>query len=163
MQQSQAMNQARSPTLPSFSGLSSAVNEAREYENNRDSGKGTRPEAQTQDNSSNLSLALTSKGSRPASISSLSETSADGFERITPRGATSKPSFSHGNSPPLLLQDTLTPLLDEVDALFDKSKEIVASLKAQGNRMQEDDVSEHRNSSSGNKYIYSSRTGARWV
>lgn len=142
------MNQARSPTLPSFSGLSSAVKEAREYENSRRTpGRNTRTEAQD-NNSSNSSNLL--RRSRPPSsvvpspVSAVSVTEAppaDGFDRSAPKGALGKTPFAHGNTSALLLQDTLSPLLEEVDALFEKGQEIAAGLKAQGNRMQEDDVS----------------------
>lgn len=142
------MNQARSPTLPSFSGLSSAVKEAREYENTRRTpGRSTRTEVQDNNNSSSsTSTSVLSRRTRQPSVSSpVSETSADGFERSAPPkavgGSLGKAPFAHGNSSTLLLQDTLSPLLEEVDALFAKGQEISASLKTQGNRMQEDDVS----------------------
>lgn len=139
------MNQARSPTLPSFSGLSSAVKEAREYENSRRiPGRITRTEVQDNNNSSSTSI-LGRRTRQPSVSSPVSEASADGFERSAPPkgvgGALGKAPFAHGNSSALLLQDTLSPLLEEVDVLFAKGQEISASLKAQGNRMQEDDVS----------------------
>lgn len=134
------MNQARSPALPSFSGLSSAVNEARDYENNKGViGRNNNSSERQQGN-----ISGGNRRNRQTSAPSASETSPDGFERNTSAGLLGKTSFSHASSPSsptVLLQDTLTPLLEEVDALFEKSKQIVASLKAQGNRMQEEDVS----------------------
>lgn len=143
------MNQARSPTLPSFSGLSSAVKEAREYENSRRTpGRNTKNEVQDNNSSSSNNNLLTRRSRPPSSVvpsavSAVSEAppAPDGFDRSAPKGALGKTPFAHGNTSALLLQDTLSPLLEEVDALFEKGQEITASLKAQGNRMQEDDVS----------------------
>ena len=143
------MNQARSPTLPSFSGLSSAVKEAREYENSRKTpGRNTRTEVQDNSNSSSNLLrrsrppsSVVPSAVSPAAVSVSEAPPADGFDRSAPKGALGKTPFAHGNTSALLLQDTLSPLLEEVDALFEKGQEIAASLKAQGIRMQEDDVS----------------------
>lgn len=118
------------------------MNEAREYENSKGIGgrsRGAAGEGQDSNNKNNSAAGGRCNARQQSSGSS--ETSTDGFERNTGNGSGDKVSFREGTSPTLLLQDTLSPLLGEVDALFERSKQIVASLNAQGNRMQEDDVS----------------------
>lgn len=124
------MNPGRGLGLPSFTGLSPPTNDSREYDNNKGMNRS----------------GTTSGGgrgrSRQTEISSETPLPADRFERSKSSVSQgNKAGFSHGSSSSLLLQDTLTPLLDEVDALFEESKRIVASMKAQGSRLQDEDVS----------------------
>ncbi|CAM9882875.1 unnamed protein product, partial [Ectocarpus sp. 13 AM-2016] len=151
--------QPQARALPSFSGLSLAVNDARDYENSRGSRNGSEVQQQQDNNSSsaasnsnntNVATGISSRRGRHASPTS--ETSAKGFDgggrnlsgSGSGGGGGGVPSSSKtgGATGALLLQDTLSPLLEEVDALFERSKDIVASLKAPGggNNPQEDDV-----------------------
>lgn len=124
------MNQQQQPrTLPSFSGLSSAVNEARDYEKSRSSGA-----AQQEVNPSGNNAAV----SRRRHVSPTSETAAnalDGGRTASASAGVPSKTDASGN---FLVQDTLTPLLDEVDALFERSKEIAADFAAQGKQHDED-------------------------
>lgn len=116
------MNQQQQPrTLPSFSGLSSAVNEARDYEKSRSSGAGQLDLVNPSGNSA----------SRRRHGSPTSETAA------TESASANVPSKTDASGN-ILVQDTLSPLLDEVDALFERSKEIIADLVAQGKEDNED-------------------------
>lgn len=122
------MNQQQQPrTLPSFSGLSSAVNEARDYEKSRNSGAGQQDVNASGNNASRRRLA-----------SPTSETAAsalDGGRTVSASAVEPSKTDASGN---ILVQDTLSPLLDEVDALFERSKEIIADLTAQGKQYDED-------------------------
>lgn len=149
--------QPQARALPSFSGLSLAVNDARDYENSRGSRNGS--EVQQQQDNNNSSAASNSNNSVTTGISSkrgrhaspTSETPANGFDAGGRNlsgsggggGGVPSSSKASGATGALLLQDTLSPLLEEVDALFERSKDIVTSLKAPGggNKPQEDDVS----------------------
>lgn len=145
------MNQARASVLPSFTGLNAAVSEARQqqYESNKNSmsSEARQYESNNSSNNSNDNNSGPNEFARQAPHTSVSDTvsdtSAEGCERNPSAGPMLvKSSFGHhGASPTLLLQDTLSPLLEEVDLLFEKSKQIVQSLQAQGNRMQDEDVS----------------------
>lgn len=124
------MNPGRGLGLPSFTGLSPPTNDSREYDNN----KGMNRSGPTSGGGRGRS--------RQTEISSETPLPADRFERSKSSVSQgNKGGFSHGSSSSLLLQDTLTPLLDEVDALFEESKRIVASMKAQSSRLQDEDVS----------------------
>ncbi|CAM9329686.1 unnamed protein product, partial [Hapterophycus canaliculatus] len=120
------MNQQQQPrALPSFSGLSSVVNDARNYENSRSSGNG--PERPPDAAPGGNNIPQQQRRGRHASPTSETPNS-----RNASSGASgSKSDASAGG---LLLQDTLSPLLDEVDALYERSKEIVASLTGPGNQ-----------------------------
>eukprot|EP00752_Nemacystus_decipiens_P003153 g2920.t1 len=116
-------------TLPSFSGLSEAVAEARDFEKSRSSVVGGLDVNNLGGNAAN----------RRRHASPTSETAATavidvGRPVTAPTSAPSKTDAS-GN---ILVQDTLTPLLDEVDALFERSKEIIADITAQGKQHDED-------------------------
>lgn len=117
------MNQQQQPrTLPSFSGLSSAVNEARDYEKSRSSG------ALQQDVSASGNIAR-------RHISETAPNALDVGRQVPLSASVPSKTDASGN---ILVQDTLTPLLDEVDELFERSKEIVASIAAQGKQCEED-------------------------
>ena len=123
------MNQQQQPrTLPSFSGLSEAVNEARDYEKSRSSLAGG---LQDVNNASG-------NNARRRHASPTSETAANiidvGRPVAAPASAPSKTDAS-GN---ILVQDTLMPLLDEVDELFERSKQIVADITAQGKQLDDE-------------------------
>ena len=134
------MNPPQQRALPSFSGLSSAVSDARGYEKNRVPAAPQQPP----DNTAAAGGGGNNPGRRPRMASPTSETSAatSGLDgRIAPAAAGGVMSSKTDAAGNVLVQDTLTPLLDEVDALFEQSKEIVASIKAQGRQQQEEDVS----------------------
>lgn len=114
--------QQQTRALPSFSGLSSVVNDARNYENSRSSGNG--PERPTDTAPSSNNPQRRGRHASPTSETPNSRNTSGG-------GSSTKSDSSAGG---LLLQDTLSPLLDEVDALYERSKEIVASLTGPGSQ-----------------------------
>lgn len=121
-------------TLPSFSGLSSAVNEARDYEKSRSSTAGLQDVLNPSGNNNHAAR-------RRQHASPTSETAATsaidvvGGRPVPLSASVPSKTDASGN---ILVQDTLTPLLDEVDALFERSKEIIADIAAQGKQHDED-------------------------
>ena len=139
-----AMNPPQQRALPSFSGLSSAVSDARGYEKSRVPAAPQQPPPDNTAAGGGGGGGGNNPGRRPRMASPTSETSAatSGLDgRIAPAAAGGVMSSKTDAAGNVLVQDTLTPLLDEVDALFEQSKEIVASIKAQGKQQQEEDVS----------------------
>lgn len=149
--------QQQARVLPSFSGLSSAVNEARDYEKSRSAEGQQQQQHQHQQQEQHQQHENTNKPSGNSNSNNGNssiirrgggrhETFLNGFEgrSVAPAlgglALSSISSKADVTAPNLLVQDTLTPLLDEVDALFECSKEIIASIKAQGNQKQEEDV-----------------------
>lgn len=136
------MNPQQQPrTLPSFSGLSSAVNEARDYEKSRISGVGQQQDINP---SSGGIINNNNNAIRRRHVSPTSETAppnavdggAGGGRPVMP-ASPSVPSKTDASGN-MLVQDTLSPLLDEVDTLFELSKGIVADITAQGKQHDED-------------------------
>lgn len=146
------MNHTRSPGLPSFSGLSEAReggnNGASNAANNNHDGaagdsRGTTRRESQETNKRRLAPAPSvSDGPSAQAFDRMSTILTKSFvPHVHGHGGSSSGPGSATSSSHVLLQDTLTPLLDEVDILFEKSKQIVASFKAQGNQLQDDDVS----------------------
>lgn len=136
------MSQTRSPALPSFSGLAAAVNEARDggnnssnsnNNNNNNSVGDSRPDSRTE--ARGVRRESMDGKRRVATATCNSDAgSSEAFGRTSVGSTLTKSTYAHHSSPStVLLQDTLTPLLDEVDLLFERSKEIVATVKARGN------------------------------
>lgn len=127
------MNKTRNNSaLPSFSGLPAAAN----HDPNGDL-TGPRPVVHA-----NSPAAVLRSASAPKPTSALlngggGSSSGGGRKRAVQQ---QQQQGDDGASCAVMVQDTLTPLLDEVDVLFSKSQEIVASLNRDASVMQEEEV-----------------------
>lgn len=108
------------------------MNEARDGSSNNTGD--SRPDSRGEGRTARRDVVET-KRRLPPTTSSSESSSHETYGRTVVGSTLTKSTYSHhaGSPSTVLLQDTLTPLLDEVDVLFERSKEIVATVKAQGN------------------------------
>lgn len=159
------MSQSRSHVLPSFSGSPPTPQQTNTFNGtNEQNGNGpngpvavgprespvvrsttpTRPAVTTRAASKPTVAAAAVVAGTGSTASSRSVSSSGGGRKgseVGQKGTISSTSVVSASTTSVALQDTLTPLLDEVDLLFEKSKEIVASLNGDASQMQSEEVS----------------------